>query len=57
MLHRNKFWVESAYPDILRKLLKARSLMIDSLRARSCSPLQTSLMASAYGRSQAACVT
>lgn len=24
VLHRNKFWVESPFPDILRKLLKVR---------------------------------
>ena len=26
VLQRNKFFVESAYPDVLRKLLKARDL-------------------------------
>ena len=29
VLQRNKFFVESAYPDVLRKLLKARDLMHD----------------------------
>ena len=29
VLQRNKFFVESAYPEVLRKLLKARGLMHD----------------------------
>ncbi len=38
VLHRNKFFVESPFPDVLRTILKVRPLMDNYHAERSLSP-------------------